>query len=222
LLIFAIDLETFEANAGGIVFPNPNAPTARDIPSQQIEALLQRHTDHVLLVDEAYADLGAESVVSLIKRFPNLLVSHTFSKGRSLAGMRLGAAFGSPELIDGLQRVKNSFNSYPVDALAQAAGIASIKDESYYRSTLASIISTRQWTIDQLSQRGFESLPSSANFVFTRVPSHVSGGAEGLFKKLSDSGVLVRYWAKPRHEQWLRISIGTPEEMQKLMVSIDA
>jgi len=219
---YTIDLEQFEANAGGIVFPNPNAPTALDVSSNAIESLLKRHTDQVLLVDEAYADLGAQSVVGLTNKYPNLLVSHTFSKGRSLAGMRLGVAYGAPELIDGLQRVKNSFNSYPVDALAQAAGIASINDETYYRSTLANIVETRLWTVNQLQERGFEVLPPSANFVFAKVPARLEGGAETLFKKLSDAGVLVRYWSKPRHEQWLRISIGTPEDMQKLMSAIDA
>jgi len=209
---YSIDLTQFEANAGGIVFPNPNAPTALDVSSKAIESLLKRHTQQVLLVDEAYADLGAESVVELTKQYPNLLVSHTFSKGRSLAGMRLGVAFGAPELIDG----------YPVDVLAQVAGIASINDEAYYRATLADIVNTRNWTVNQLQERGFEVLPSSANFVFAKVPAKQEGGAEKLFKKLSDRGVLVRYWSKPRHEQWLRISIGTTEEMQKLMVSIDA
>lgn len=128
---YQLRMEQFEANAGGIVFPNPNAPTARAIEKTAIEALLERHTEQVLLVDEAYADFGTTSVISLVKRFPNLLVSQTFSKGRSLAGMRLGVALAHPALIEGLQRVKNSFNSYPVDALAQAAGVASIADDDY-------------------------------------------------------------------------------------------
>lgn len=224
---YSLNLDRFETNAGGIVFPNPNAPTARDVAKEAIHALLEKHTEHILLVDEAYADFGAESVVGLINRYPNLLVSHTFSKGRSLAGMRLGVAFGHPELIEGLKRVKNSFNSYPVDALAEVAGIASIKDEAYYRNTVDTIIQTRNKTMDNLLARGFHVLPSTANFIFARVPSSQSARrpadtAFTVFKKLSDAGVLVRYWQRPRLDQWLRISIGTPSEMQLLMDSLDA
>lgn len=220
---YSVNLDKFEPNAGGIVFPNPNAPTAMDVSEQGIRQLLSRHTEHVLLVDEAYADLGAQSVVGLVNDYPNLLVSHTFSKGRSLAGMRLGVAFGHPELIDGLQRVKNSFNSYPVDAIAQAAGIASVRDDDYYRNTMATIVETREQAVRDLSDRGYEVLPSAANFVFARVPEiDGNGGAAGVFQKLSEAGVLVRYWAKPMLDQWLRISIGTPEEMKKLMATLDA
>jgi histidinol-phosphate aminotransferase len=222
-LDYTINLDRFESNAGGIVFPNPNAPTAMDVSVQNIEQLLARHTKQVLLVDEAYADFGAQSVVPLIKQYPNLLVSHTFSKGRSLAGMRLGVAFGHRDLIEGLQRVKNSFNSYPVDALAQVAGVASMQDESYYRSTMGSIMQTRENTVQALQERGFEVLPSSANFVFARPPANATNdSANRLFEKLDKAGVLVRYWSKPRLDQWLRISIGTTEEMQKLMTCLDA
>jgi len=216
---YVLPVESFEPNAGGIVFPNPNAPTALAVEESAIAGLLVRHTEQVLLVDEAYADFGATSVVSLIKRFPNLLVSQTYSKARSLAGMRLGVAFGHPALIEGLQRVKNSFNSYPVDALAQAAGVASIKDESYYRQTINRILETRRRTVSDLQERGFEVLPSSANFVFARAPG---GEAGSIFRKLNDAGVLVRYWDKPRLNQWLRISIGTDEEMRRLMSALDA
>lgn len=220
---YSINLERFKPNAGGIVFPNPNAPTAMDVSYDSIGQLLTKHTDQVLLVDEAYADFGAQSVVPLIKQHPNLLVSHTFSKGRSLAGMRLGVAFGHKDLIEGLQRVKNSFNSYPVDALAQVAGIASIRDDSYYQSTLRSIIRTRHSTVVALQSRGFYVLPSCANFLFVRPPANpANDSARVIFEKLGDAGVLVRYWPKPRLDQWLRISIGTDEEMQKLMNSLDA
>lgn len=216
---YTLPLERFRANEGSIIFPNPNAPTAIATPQDQIADLLTRHTEQLMLVDEAYADFGAQSAIPLIHDYPNLLISHTFSKGRSLAGMRLGAAFGDPSLIEGLQRIKNSFNSYPVDALAQAAGVASLDDESYYRDTVSAIVQTRQWTVKQLQQRGFEVLPSAANFVFARAPHN---SAAQLFQKLSKAGVLVRYWNSPRLDAWLRISIGTDEDMQKLMKCIDA
>jgi len=163
---FSLELDAFAANKGGIVFPNPNAPTGCAVSRADIQKLLDRHTDEVLLVDEAYADLGAESVIELIKTYPNLLVSRTFSKGRSLAGMRLGAVFGNAALIDGLKRVKNSFNSYPVDALAQQAGIASLADESAYQDTLSRVVATREALVEGLLKRGFEVLPSAANFLF--------------------------------------------------------
>lgn len=220
---YTLELDRFEANAGGIVFPNPNAPTAIDVTLSAIRALLERHTQQVMLVDEAYADFGAHSAIELIGDFPNLLVSHTFSKGRSLAGLRLGVAFGHPQLIEGLQRVKNSFNSYPVDAFAQVAGIASVQDEAYYRSTVDTIIQTRNQTVTELQQRGFEVLPSAANFVFARVPQTAGAqSATALFNTLSDAGVLVRHWQKPRLDQWLRISIGTPDDMRSLMHCLDA
>lgn len=216
---YSLDLERFRPNAGGIIFPNPNAPTACDVSLDAVTNLLDRHTDHVLLVDEAYADFGAQSVVSLVNKYPNLLVSHTFSKGRSMAGLRLGVAFGDSNLIEGLQRVKNSFNSYPVDVMAQAAGIASIKDNTYYRETVDKIIKTRQHTISALKDKGFDVLPSAANFVFARP---VDGNAAGVYEKLHQAGVLVRYWSKPRLDEWLRISIGTPDEMARLLSCLDA
>ncbi len=216
---YTLSLERFAPNEGSIIFPNPNAPTAVATAHEEITQLLEKHTEQIMLVDEAYADFGAQSVVRLVRNYPNLLVSRTFSKGRSLAGLRLGVAFGDADLIDGLQRVKNSFNSYPVDALAQAAGVASLTDETYYRHTTQTIIDTRAWTITELNQRGFDVLPSAANFVFAKVPG---ADAAGLFRKLSGEGVLVRYWDKPRLAQWLRISIGTQSDMQKLMTCIDA
>jgi len=215
---YTLSLDKFEPNAGSIIFPNPNAPTAVATSLENISALLERHTEQVMLVDEAYADFGAQSAVPLIRQYPNLLISQTFSKGRSLAGMRLGVAFGDAGLIDALQRVKNSFNSYPVDVLAQAAGIASIDDESYYKETIGKILETRRWSVAELEKRGFEVLPTSANFVFARP---VQQSAEDLFATLSEAGILVRYWNKPRLQNWMRISIGTPADMKALMACID-
>ena len=216
---YSLSLDRFKPNLGSIIFPNPNAPTAIANEFEDIRKLLDRHTEHVVLVDEAYADFGAQSVIPLIKDYPNLIVSRTFSKGRSMAGMRLGVAFGDAALIDGLQRVKNSFNSYPIDVLAQSAGYASINDEAYYRDTTRKIIDTRSWTVAQLERRGFQVLPSAANFVFTRPPDN---SAENVFIALSKAGVLVRYWNKPRLRQWLRISIGTADDMRSLMTCLDA
>lgn len=216
---YRLSLESFEANVGGIVFPNPNAPTSRAVDASAIASLLERHTEQVMLVDEAYVDFGADSVVALIDQHPNLLVSQTFSKARSLAGMRLGVAMGNANLIEALQRVKNSFNSYPVDALAQAAGIASLQDEGYYRQSIEQIVKTREETVSQLQKRGFDVLPSAANFVFARAPS---GQAARLFAGLSEAGVLVRYWNRPGLDQWLRISMGTDAEMQQLMQALDS
>lgn len=215
---FTLSLEHFIPNGGSIIFPNPNAPTAIATPVESIGQLLNVHTEQIVLIDEAYADFGAQSVIPLIRDYPNLLVSHTFSKGRSLAGMRLGVAFGDASLIEGLQRVKNSFNSYPVDVLAQAAGCASIEDDKYYRNTVQAIIETREWTISELEKRGFDVLPSAANFVLARAPGN---SAAQLFERLSHAGVLVRYWNKPRLASWLRISIGTPQDMQTLIATID-
>lgn len=216
---YSLSLEAFEPNAGGIVFPNPNAPTSRAVSGSAIEALLGAHTEQVLLVDEAYADFGADSAVGLIDRHPNLLVSQTFSKGRSLAGLRLGVALGHPDLIEGLRRVKDSFNSYPVDVLAQAAGVASLRDDAYYRQSIERILATRERTVTDLQKRGFTVLPSSANFVFARAPQARAGEC---YRQLNEAGVLVRYWDKPGLDEWLRISIGTDAEMQRLMQALDA
>lgn len=215
---YSLNLDKFRVNDGGIVFPNPNAPTARAVSRASIESLLKRHTQQVVLVDEAYADFGAESVIPLINDYPNLLVCHTFSKGRSLAGLRLGVAYGDAGLIEGLRRVKNSFNSYPVDALAQQAGIASIQDDDHYQQTVAKIVATREWLVGELEQRQFSVLPSAANFVFVSP----SGSALELFNILNEAGILVRYWPGSPIDQWLRISIGTDAEMQQLLDVIDA
>lgn len=215
---FSIDMSAFTDNGGGIIFPNPNAPTSLAVSAQSIEALLKRVPNTLVLVDEAYVDFGAQSVVSLVNRYPNLVVSQTFSKSRSLAGMRLGAAYANPELIEALSRVKNSFNSYPVDAVAQRAGIASIHDEVYYQRTLQKIINTRNTISTQLTTRGFRVLDSAANFIFA---SPADGNAAALFDKLSRHGVLVRYWDSEELKAWLRISIGTEADMEKLLAIID-
>jgi len=215
---FSLSLGHFDKNCGGIVFPNPNAPTARSVSLQEIEALLSRVPNAAVLIDEAYADFGAESAIRLIDRYPNLVVSRTFSKGRSLAGLRLGAAFGNVKLIEALIRVKDSFNSYPVDVLAQAAGIASLQDEFYYRKTVEKIVTTRERISDELEKRDFNVLPSDANFLFAK-PNKVK--AADLFKYLDEQNILVRYWDKPRLAEWLRISVGTDEDMDLFLSAVD-
>lgn len=211
---FSLSLDDFGGDCGGILFPNPNAPTSLAVSQTNIKKLLKNNPDVVVLVDEAYADFGADSVIGLIDEYPNLVVTRTFSKGRSLAGLRLGAAFANAELIEGLRRVKDSFNSYPVDALAQAAGIASLNDEKYYRDTINNIIATRERTIDRLKAIGYQVLPSTANFIFASPPHQNAGQA---FAALDRKNILVRYWNNEQLHQWLRITIGTDDEMDQLI-----
>jgi len=217
---FALDPARFalDERSAGVILPNPNAPTGRAITLEAVEALLQRLPDRVVLIDEAYADFGADSAVALIDRHPNLLVSRTFSKGRSLAGLRLGVALGDATLIAALQRVKNSFNSYPVDVLAQAAGVASLQDETTYREQVSLIVATRERFVAALQARGWTVLPSAANFVFARP---ADGEGEALAARLSAAGVLVRRWSVEPIARWLRISIGTDADMQRLLSLVD-
>lgn len=215
---YRLNLDSFTTDGGGIVFPNPNAPTAVDVELSAIQKLLSVARDQVVLVDEAYADFGATSAVELIDQHPNLLVSRTFSKGRSMAGMRLGVAIGDSNLISALKCVKDSFNSYPVDAIAQAAGIASLSDDDYYQHTIQQIIHTRTETVKLLEARNWKVLPSSANFVFA---SPADDNASAVFKYLSGEGILVRYWDRERLRKWLRISIGTDDEMSQFFAALD-
>ncbi|WP_010324280.1 histidinol-phosphate transaminase [Marinobacterium stanieri] len=211
---FRIDLSQYQQPNGGIIFANPNAPTGISVPLSEIRALLESNTDSVVVVDEAYVDFGAESATALIDQYPNLLVTQTFSKSRSLAGLRIGCAFGHADLIEALERVKNSFNSYPLDMLAQAVAVASLEDENYFRSRLDQVIATREWTNEQLQTLGFEVLPSHTNFVFASHPN--VSGAE-LMAYLRENKILVRHFTKPRIENHLRITIGTDDEMQALI-----
>ncbi|MFW1678548.1 histidinol-phosphate transaminase [Pontibacter sp. JAM-7] len=214
---FAIDLDDYSIENGGIIFANPNAPTSRALSLDKIEQLLQRNTETVVVVDEAYVDFGAESAVSLINRYPNLLVVQTFSKSRSLAGMRVGYAMGDAELINGLERVKNSFNSYPLDMLALDTAIAALQDESYFTATTAEIIATREWTTAELAKLGFDSLPSKTNFLFT---SHATTPAAVLMSYLREANILVRYFNKPGIDNYLRITVGTRQEMELLIATL--
>ncbi|MFC3852072.1 histidinol-phosphate transaminase [Salinispirillum marinum] len=211
----SLNLQDFVQPNGGVIFPNPNAPTGRTVPLADIEALLQANTDTVVLVDEAYVDFGAQSAVALVSRHPNLLVCQTLSKSRSLAGLRVGFAIGSPELIEGLDRVKNSFNSYPMDRIAEAAAVAAIEDETYFAECCQKIMATRAHTTTELEKLGFSVLPSSANFVFAKPPVGVE--AATLAQTLREHKIIVRYFNKPRISEYLRITIGTDEEMDQLL-----
>lgn len=215
---FTIDLADYRRPCGAIILPNPNAPTGIGLPLAAIEALLAEHPDEPVVIDEAYIDFGGESAVPLTRRHDNLLVVHTLSKSRSLAGLRVGYAIGQRPLIEALERVKDSFNSYPLDRIAQAGAAAAIDDREWFDETCARVVETRERVTGALYQRGFEVLPSQANFVFARHPCHEGSS---LAKGLRERAVLVRHFAKPRIADFLRITIGTPEECDRLVAALD-
>ncbi|MCK1389982.1 histidinol-phosphate transaminase [Bradyrhizobium sp. 1] len=208
-----VQIADFRRPCGAILLPNPNAPTGIALPRDGIEALLSEHPDQLVVVDEAYVDFGAESAIPLVARHDNLLVIQTFSKSRALAGLRVGFAVGQRPLIEALERVKDSFNSYPLDCLAIAGAVAAIKDEAWFEQTRGRIIASREKLVRDLSGLGFEVVPSMANFVFARHPGH--GGAE-LAAGLRKHGVLVRHFAKPRIGDFLRITVGTEDQCSRL------
>lgn len=214
---FQIQVADYRRPAGAIILPNPNAPTGVALPLTDIETLLADHPEIPVVIDEAYVDFGAETAIPLIARYPNLLVVRTFSKSRALAGLRVGYALGHPGLIQALTRVKDSFNSYPLGRPAQAGAIASVQDEGYFRQTLATLIATRERMVEGLTALGFETLPSSANFVFTRHPQH-SGAA--LAAALRERAILVRRWDAPRIGDWLRITVGTEAQTDSLSAAL--
>jgi histidinol-phosphate aminotransferase len=216
---FAVDIDGYRAPNGGVLLPNPNAPTGRALPLAAIEALLKANPDSPVIIDEAYVDFGAESAVSLVDTYPNLLVVQTTSKSRSLAGMRVGFAFGDAALIDALTRVKDSFNSYPLDRLAQAAALASYQDQAWFEESCAKVVASRERLIARLASLGFESVPSAANFVFTKHPAH---DAAALAAALKQQEIFVRHFAMPRIDQHLRISIGTDTECDALIAALTA
>ena len=209
-----IRVEDYARPNGGIVFPNPNAPTGCLLALEAIERLLKANPDTVVLVDEAYIDFGGVSAISLVNQYPNLLVSQTLSKSRSLAGLRVGLAVGHPDLIEALERIKNSFNSYPLDRMAIAGAAAAFEDQAYFTHTCQLVIDSREALVAELQQLGFEVLPSAANFVFARHPQQ---DAAALAAGLREHGVIVRHFKQARIAQFLRISIGTPEQNQALL-----
>ena len=198
---------------GGIIFPNPNAPTGRLLALDAVEAILKANPDSVVVVDEAYVDFGGESAIKLIDRYDNLLVVHTLSKSRSLAGLRVGFAAGHPGLIEALERVKNSFNSYPLDRVAIVAAVAAMEDGDYFEQCRKAVIATRDTLTAALTQLGFEVLPSAANFIFARHPQR---DAAELAKALREKNIIVRHFKLPRIDQFLRITVGTDAECEAL------
>jgi len=213
---FSIDPAAYPAHNGGIIIPNPNAPTGMLLSLEDIRSLLGRSTESVVVIDEAYIDFGGQSAVQLINEFDNLLVVQTLSKSRALAGLRVGFAMGSSVLIEALGRVKNSFNSYPLDVLAQRAALASIEDEDYFRTVCQRLINSRNKLSSEMTALGFTVLPSGANFIFA---CHAQYPARDLFAQLRERGIVVRYFDKPRIDNYLRISIGTEEDNRALLAA---
>ncbi|WP_312365430.1 histidinol-phosphate transaminase [Ensifer sp.] len=215
---FRIDLADYDRPCGAIILPNPNAPTGIGLPLAEIERLVAAHPDQPVVVDEAYIDFGGQSAIALVPKYENLLVVQTFSKSRALAGLRVGFAIGQRPLIEALERVKDSFNSYPLGRPAQAGATAAIEDEAWFEATRQKIIASRGRLTEQLTERGFEVLPSAANFVFARHPAH---SGEALMQALRERAVLVRHFAKPRISDFLRITIGTDAECARLIEALD-
>ncbi len=212
---FRLVKEDYLRDNGGIIFPNPNAPTALLESLDTIEAIVAGNPQSVVIVDEAYIDFGGKSALSLIDRYDNLLVVQTFSKSRSMAGMRIGFAIGNPELIRYLNDVKYSFNSYTLSRVAIAAGTAAVKDAAYFEETTKKIIETREWAKEELKKLGFSFPDSQANFIFA---THESVPAKELFEALRSAKIYVRYFNTPGIDNYLRITIGTEGEMNRLFM----
>ncbi len=212
---FEIDVNDYMQPNGGIIFPNPNAPTGRLLSLNEIERLLIANKESVVVIDEAYIDFGGESAISLVHRYPQLLVTQTLSKARSLAGLRAGFAVGHPELIDALHRIKDSFNSYPLDRFAIAGAVAAMNDREYFELTRQRVIASRERLVTKLNGLGFEVLPSGANFILAMHATH--DGAE-LTAKLRERSIIVRHFKNPaRISPFLRITIGTDEQCELLV-----
>ena len=217
---FEINTADFKTPNGGIIFPNPNAPTGIALTLPEVEQVVAANPQCVVVIDEAYVDYGTESCIPMLRGSAcpeNLLVVHTLSKSRALAGLRVGFAVGHPDLIEGLERVKNSFNSYPLGRLAQAGAIAAIQDQAHLESTSKKVIQTRERLVSELASLGFDTLPSTANFIFTHHPKHA--GAK-LYQALRDRGIIVRHFKSPRIEEFLRITIGTDDQTNELIAAL--
>lgn len=213
----SIDLTDYEVPNGGIIFPNPNAPTGRLLAIGEIEYLLKANRNSVVVIDEAYIDFGGQSSIGLLTDNPNLIVTQTMSKSRSMAGMRIGFALGSANLIEGLERVKNSFNSYPLGHLQIAAGISAIEDSDYFKDTCQRVIHNRAKLTIDLEELGFSVVPSAGNFVLVR---HFRASALKIYGQLKNNGILVRHFNKQRLDNFLRITVGTTEQNDQLVAAL--
>lgn len=214
---FEIEVKDYVQPNGGVIITNPNAPTSIALGLPEIEQILKANPDRVVVIDEAYVDFGAESAVSLVNRYENLVVCQTTSKSRSLAGLRVGFAIAQSHLIAALEAVKNSFNSYPIDRFAIAAAVASFEDQTYFEEQCQKVISSREKLVDELTALGFKVLPSKANFIFASHPSHDAGQ---LAQQLREQGIIVRYFNKPRINQFLRITVGADEQNERLVQTL--
>lgn len=214
---FTLDPRAFDRPNGGVIFPNPNAPTSLGIGLDVIEDILRHNQDCVVIIDEAYVDFGGVSCLPLLEKYGNLVIVQTMSKSRSLAGLRVGYALCSAELAAVLESVKNSYNSYPMDALALACGTGSVEDDAYFRATCAKVIATRDRTAERLRTLGFTVLPSQTNFLFA---THPSRAAEEIFTALKKRNIFVRYFRIPKIDRYLRITVGTDAEMDQLCAAL--
>ena len=215
---FRIKKEDYLVPNGGIVIANPNAPTSIAMPLADIEEIVANNPDSVVIIDEAYVDFGGESALPLVEKYDNVLVVQTFSKSRSMAGMRIGFAIGCRELIDAMYAVRNSYNSYTMNMPSILCGVEAVKDRAYFDQTRAAIMETRERTAKQLTDLGFTVLPSSTNFLFA---THEKVSAEELFGMLREKHIYVRYFKQPRIQNYLRISIGTPKQMERLLEELE-
>jgi len=215
---FCIKKEDYFVENGGIVIANPNAPTSIAMPLADIEEIIVKNPDSVVIVDEAYVDFGGESALPLVEKYENLLVVQTFSKSRSMAGMRIGFAIGCKELIDAMYAVRNSYNSYTMNMPSILCGVEAVEDRAYFEKTTKAIVETRKDVAEKLAKLGFTVLPSSANFLFA---AHESVPAEELFLMLREKHIYVRYFKQPRIQNYLRITIGTPEQMEIFLAEVE-
>ncbi len=211
---FKIKKEDYYKENGGVIFPNPNAPTAVYESLEFVEDILMHNQDVIVIVDEAYIDFAGKSALELIDKYENLIVVQTFSKSRSMAGMRIGYAISNPTLIKYLNDVKYSFNSYTMNQTALACGVEAVKDKAYFEDTVKKIVQTREWAKEELRKLGFQFTDSKANFIFATHPEY---DAKELFEALKKENIYVRYWNSERINQYLRITVGTREEMEALL-----
>lgn len=214
---YSINIDDYKIKNNGVVLANPNAPTSLALSMKEIEEIVKNNRDNVVVIDEAYVDFGGESAVPLVKKYNNILIVRTLSKSYSLAGIRIGFAIGNEQLIRGMNRVKNSFNSYPIDAIAQVVAKEAIEDDEYFEETRNKIISTRNKTREKLIELGFEVPESKANFLFIK---HNKVNAKQIFEYLKNNKILVRYFEKPRIDKYLRVTIGTDKEMDSFIECI--